>query len=52
MFHTLFRIGIQKHNFIENKGFNLNYKPGVFVYTKKFENKSDAIKREEFLKYG
>jgi putative endonuclease len=43
---------MREHNFTESKGFTLRYRPWELVYTEIFENKSDAMRREKFLKSG
>jgi len=40
---------ISKHN-LSNKGYSATKKPWILVYSEKFENKTLAIKRENFLK--
>jgi putative endonuclease len=43
---------MREHNFTESKGFTIRYRPWELVYTEIFENKSDAMQREKFLKSG
>jgi putative endonuclease len=43
---------MEEHNFTENKGFTLKYRPWLLVYTEEFELKSEAMKREKYLKTG
>ncbi len=43
---------MNEHNFTESKGFTLRYRPWVLIHTENYETKSEAMKRETFLKTG
>ena len=38
------------HNELGKKGWSVKYRPWILVYTEKFENKAEAMKREKQLK--
>jgi putative endonuclease len=40
------------HNFHATKGYTIKYRPWEVVYVEFFDNKSEAIKRETWLKSG
>ena len=40
------------HNLLATKGYTIKYRPWVLIHTKKFETKSEALKREKYLKSG
>jgi len=41
---------ILSHNELATKGFTLRYRPWVITYTEDYETKTEAIKRENYLK--
>ncbi len=43
---------IHSHNFFAKNGYTIKYRPWEVVYIEFFENKSDAIKKELWLKSG
>ena len=43
---------ILSHNDPHNKGWTKRYAPWVLIYTQEFDNKTDALKRERWLKSG
>jgi putative endonuclease len=43
---------ITEHNITATKGFTKKYRPCTLIYTEVFETKSEASKRELFLKTG
>src|SRR5690606_24692067 len=43
---------IFEHNVSESQGFTLRYRPWQIIHTESFEVKSDAMKREKYLKSG
>ena len=38
------------HNELSTKGYTLRYRPWVIAHTEEFETKTEAIKRENYLK--
>ena len=40
------------HNFLSKKGYTARYRPWKVIHVEFFDNKSDALKRERFLKSG
>lgn len=42
----------KSHNFLGTKGHTLKFRPWKVIYVEVFETKSDAIKREKYLKTG
>lgn len=43
---------LKSHNELSTKGFTLKYRPWKLIYSEKFETKSEAMKREKYLKTG
>ena len=41
---------LKSHNELGTKGWTLKFRPWEIIYTEKFANKSDAMKREKELK--
>lgn len=42
----------KSHNFLETKGYTLKFRPWEVIYVEFFHSKSDAMKREKYLKSG
>ncbi|SHF74908.1 GIY-YIG nuclease family protein [Flavobacterium defluvii] len=42
----------KSHNFLETKGYTLKFRPWEVVYVEFFKSKSEAMKREKYLKTG
>jgi len=42
----------KSHNFLSNKGYTIKFRPWEVVYVEFFTTKSEALKREKFLKTG
>ncbi len=42
----------KSHNFLETKGYTLKFRPWEVIYVEFFYSKSDAMKREKYLKSG
>ena len=42
----------KSHNYLSNKGYTIRFRPWMVSYIEVFENKTDAIKRENWLKSG
>ncbi|MBF4518709.1 GIY-YIG nuclease family protein [Flavobacterium sp. ANB] len=42
----------KSHNFLETKGYTLKFRPWVVIYVEFFNSKSDAMKKEKYLKAG
>ena len=42
----------KSHNYLEKKGFTCKYRPWEVVYLEVYYSKSDALKREKYLKTG
>jgi len=42
----------KSHNFLETKGYTLKFRPWEVIYVDFFDSKSEAMKREKFLKKG
>ncbi len=42
----------KSHNYIDNKGFTRKFRPWEVIYVEFFYSKSEAIKREKYLKSG
>lgn len=43
---------LNAHNSLATKGWTIRFRPWVLVYTEEFSAKSEALKREKFLKSG
>ena len=43
---------VLSHNDPRNKGWTSRYAPWELIYTQKFDNKTDALKKEKWLKSG
>lgn len=41
-----------EHNISETKGFTLRYRPWQLIHQESYETKTEAMKREKFLKTG
>ena len=42
----------KSHNELGTKGWTKNFRPWIIIYTEEYVNKSDAVKREKYLKGG
>ena len=42
----------KSHNYLSNKGYTTKFRPWLVIHVEFFENKSNAIEREKFLKTG
>ncbi|KFF06579.1 GIY-YIG nuclease family protein [Flavobacterium reichenbachii] len=42
----------KSHNFLETKGYTLKFRPWIVIYTEFFNSKSEAMKKEKYLKTG
>jgi len=42
----------KSHNYLATKGFTIKYRPWKVIYVDFFNNKTEAIRREKFLKSG
>ncbi|WP_343587374.1 GIY-YIG nuclease family protein [Flavobacterium sp.] len=42
----------KSHNFLETKGYTPKYRPWAVIYVEFFNSKSEAMKREKYLKTG
>ncbi len=42
----------KSHNLLETKGYTLKFRPWEVIYVEFFYSKSDAMKREKYLKSG
>ncbi len=42
----------KSHNFLETKGYTLKFRPWEVIHVDFFDSKSEAMKREKFLKTG
>ena len=42
----------RSHNELATKGWTKNFRPWVIIYTEEYINKSDALRREKYLKSG
>ncbi|MWB95188.1 GIY-YIG nuclease family protein [Flavobacterium sp. GA093] len=42
----------KSHNSLETKGYTLKYRPWKVIHVEFFNSKSEAIKREKYLKTG
>ena len=42
----------KSHNFLETKGYTPKYRPWQVIYIEFFNSKSEAMKREKYLKTG
>ena len=42
----------KSHNFLGTKGYTLKFRPWKVIYVEVFETKSEAMKREKYLKTG
>ncbi|AWK04520.1 endonuclease [Flavobacterium crocinum] len=42
----------KSHNLLEKKGYTLKFRPWVVIYVEFFNSKSEAMKREKYLKTG
>jgi putative endonuclease len=42
----------KSHNFLETKGYTLKFRPWKVIHVEFFNSKSDAMKREKYLKSG
>lgn len=42
----------KSHNSLETKGYTLKFRPWEVIYVELFYSKSDAMKREKYLKSG
>jgi len=42
----------RSHNELGTKGWTKNFRPWVIIHTEEYINKSDALKREKYLKSG
>ncbi|PAM94932.1 endonuclease [Flavobacterium sp. IR1] len=42
----------KSHNFLETKGYTLKYRPWEVIYVEFFYSKTEALKREKYLKTG
>lgn len=42
----------KSHNLLAKKGFTIKFRPWEVIYVEFFNSKSDAMKREKFLKTG
>ncbi len=40
------------HNFLSKKGYTIRYRPWVVVYVEFYNSKTDALKKEKWLKSG
>ena len=40
----------KSHNFLETKGYTPKYRPWTVIYVEFFNSKTEAIKREKYLK--
>jgi putative endonuclease len=40
------------HNLLESKGFTLKFRPWKVIHVEFFDSKSEAMKREKYLKTG
>ena len=40
------------HNYLGNKGWTIRYRPWEVIYVEIFEDKREALDREQFLKSG
>jgi putative endonuclease len=43
---------ILSHNKLAKKGWTIKFRPWIVIHTEKFDQKSDALKREKQLKGG
>ncbi|WP_346425749.1 GIY-YIG nuclease family protein [Flavobacterium sp. KMS] len=42
----------KSHNFLETKGYTLKFRPWEVIHVEFFSSKSEAMKREKYLKSG
>ncbi len=42
----------KSHNLLETKGFTIKYRPWKVIYVEFFNSKTEAMKREKYLKTG
>jgi putative endonuclease len=42
----------KSHNILETKGYTVNFRPWKVIYIEFFNSKSEAMKREKYLKTG
>ncbi|MCD0467653.1 GIY-YIG nuclease family protein [Flavobacterium sp. ENC] len=42
----------KSHNFLETKGYTLKFRPWTVIHVEFFKSKSEALKREKYLKTG
>jgi putative endonuclease len=42
----------KSHNHLETKGYTLKFRPWIIIQSEFFNSKSEAIKREKYLKTG
>jgi putative endonuclease len=43
---------LRSHNELGKRGWTIKYRPWELIHTEEYENKSEAIKRERWLKSG
>lgn len=51
-FSSNFEARVNSHNLLGKKDWAVRYRPWKIIHTETFENKSDAMKREKWLKSG
>ena len=42
----------KSHNYLDNKGFTSKFRPWEVIYVEVFYSKTEALKREKYLKTG
>ena len=42
----------KSHNFLETKGHTLKFRPWIVIYVEFFDSKSEAMRKEKYLKTG